>query len=266
MPTEPAKRSTITMHLAAPGESGLGSVVTGLDLGECLAPAAAEALRRAYVASPVLCIRGGGATPDSFQRLARVFGMPQIQLLGAYRDRAFPAISYIERGQRDTLGDGKRVTFGAHWHTDDSYMAVPCSSTLLYGDVVPTAGGDTSFVNMHAAYEALPEALKTRIAGLRAVHAYQSRRNVSPVPKRTEEEEARTPPVSHPLVRTYPETGRKALYLNPNRIRPDRGPAPRGRRRAPRPADRPRHPARLRPCPCLAHRRHRDLGQPVYDA
>ena len=208
----------MTLRVAEPCASGLGAVATGLDLAEDVAPAASAALRRAYAASPVLCIRGGPATPEAFLRLARVFGTPQIQLLGAFRDEAFPEISYIERGQRDTLGDGKRITFGSHWHTDDSYMAVPCASTLLYGDVVPPAGGDTSFANMHMAYEALSDSLKVRIAGLRAVHTYQSRRNVSPVPRRTAEEEARTPPVSHPLVRTHPQTGRKALYLNPNRI------------------------------------------------
>ena len=208
----------MTLRVTDPGAAGLGSVVTGIDLAEDVMSAAGAALRRAYAASPVLCIRGGRATLAAFLRLARVFGTPQIQLLGAFRDEAFPEISYIERGQRDTPGDGKRITFGAHWHTDDSYMAVPCASTLLYGDVVPPAGGDTAFANTRMAYEALPDSLKARIDGLRAVHTYQSRRNVSPVPKRTAAEEARTPPVSHPLVRTHPETGRKALYLNPNRI------------------------------------------------
>ncbi len=207
----------MSLCITAPGTSGLGAVVTGLDLG-ALTPAARDLLRRTYVTSPVLCIRGSSVAPESFLRLARVFGTPQIQLLGAFRDAAFPEVSYIERGQRDTLGDGKRITFGSHWHTDDSYMAAPCSSTLLYGEAVPPTGGDTSFTNMHAAYEALSGELKARIADLTAVHAYQSRRNVSPVPKRTEEEEAQTPAVTHPLVRTHPETEHKAIYLNPNRI------------------------------------------------
>jgi taurine dioxygenase len=157
-------------------------------------------------------------SPDAFLRLARVFGTPQVQLLREFRDQAHPEISYIESGQRDTLGDGKKIAFGAQWHTDDSYMATPCSSTLLYGQIMPPVGGDTLFSNMYAAYDALADELKARIAKLRAVHTYQSRRNASAVPTRSTEEAKESPAVSHPLLRTHPETGRKAIYINLNRI------------------------------------------------
>ena len=200
-----------------PVRAGLGAVVTGFDL-ESPEPEAEEALRRAFRASPMLCIRSGGTTPDSFLRLARILGTPQRELMGVLRDSAYPEISLIERRQGISTATGKAATFGGQWHTDDSYMGVPCAVTMLYGEAVPPKGGDTSFTNMHLAYEALPDETKTRIARLKAVHTYQSRRNASPVPERTPEEEARTPPVTHPLVRTHPETGRKALYINPNRI------------------------------------------------
>jgi len=214
--------STTGIAVTEPGATGLGAVVTGLDL-EAPSPADADALRRALLASPMLCIRGCRATPETFLRLGRVFGRPQRELMGVLRDPDFPEISLVERERGISTATGKRATFGGHWHTDDSYMAVPCAVTLLYGEVVPPSGGDTSFTNMHAAYEALPAALKARIAGLGAIHTYQSRRNLSPVPERSAEEKARTPPVTHPLVRTHPETGRKALYLNPNRIDHVRG-------------------------------------------
>ena len=199
------------------GKAGLGAVVDGLDL-ERPAPEDRETLRRAFRASPMLCIRAGKATPESFLRLARVFGTLQRELMGVLRDPVFPEISLIERKHGISTATGKAATFGGHWHTDDSYMAVPCAATLLYGEVVPPKGGDTHFTNMHAAYDALPAETKARIDDLGAIHTYQSRRNRSPVPERSEEEKARTPPVTHPLVRTHPETGRKALYLNPNRI------------------------------------------------
>lgn len=203
--------------VSKPDSSGLGAVVEGLDPG-ALTPAVEDLLRRAYRDSPVLCIRGGPLSPNAYLRLARVFGTPQVQLLREFRDQAHPEISYVESGQHDTRGDGKKIAFGAHWHTDDSYMAKPCSSTLLYGQIVPPVGGDTLFTNMYRAYEALDGGLKTRIATLRAVHAYQSRRNVSAVPTRSAEEAEETPEVSHPLLRTHPETGRKAIYINLNRI------------------------------------------------
>ena len=205
------------MAVTDPGTAGLGATVTGFDL-ESPSAKDCEALRRAFRESPMLCIRNGTATPESFLRLARVFGTPQQELMGVLRDTKHPEISLIERRQGISTATGKAATFGGQWHTDDSYMAVPCAVTMLYGEVVPPKGGDTSFTNMHLAYEALPDETKARIAGLKAVHMYQARRNRSPVPKRTPEEEARTPPVTHPLVRTHPETGRKALYINPNRI------------------------------------------------
>ena len=150
-----------------PGSAGLGAVVTGLDL-ESPTPGACEALRRAFRASPMLCLRSGKATPDSFLRLARIFGSPQRELMGVLRDSAYPEISLIERRQGISTATGKAATFGGHWHTDDSYMAVPCAATLLYGEVVPPRGGDTSFANMRLAYEALADETKARIAGLRA--------------------------------------------------------------------------------------------------
>ena len=138
------------------GKAGLGAVVTGLGL-EAPAPEVQETLRRAFRASPMLCIRGCEATPESFLRLARAFGTPQRELLGVLRDPAFPEISLVERRQGISTATGKPATFGGHWHTDDSYMAVPCAATLLYGEMVPPKGGDTSFTNMHAAYDALDE-------------------------------------------------------------------------------------------------------------
>ena len=213
---EPAA-GRVSAGVTETGEAGLGAVVTGLDL-ERPTTEDGDALRRAFRASPMLCIRAGKATPESFLRLARVFGTLQRELMGVLRDPVFPEISLIERRRGISTATGKAATFGGHWHTDDSYMAVPCAATLLYGEVVPPSGGDTAFTNMHAAYDALPAETKERIVGLSAIHTYQSRRNVSPVVERTEEEKALTPPVTHPLVRTHPETGRKALYLNPNRI------------------------------------------------
>jgi taurine dioxygenase len=89
---------------------------------------------------------------------------------------------------------------------------------MLYAHVIPPAGGDTLFVDTTAAYEALDAARRAELDGLRVVHTYQSRRNINAVPTRSVDEQAATPPVEHPLVRTHPETGRRSLYLNPNRM------------------------------------------------
>ena len=207
----------MALSVTEAGPSGLGTIVEGLNV-EALTPEDETLLHRLYAEAPVICLRGQVLSPDGFMRLARAFGAIQVQLLREFRDTAYPEISFIENTQRDTRGDGKRIVFGEHWHTDDSYMAKPCSTTLLYADIIPPVGGDTLFANMYRAYEALPDAIRSRIRAMRAVHAYQSRRNVNPVPTRSEEEERESPKVSHPLVRTHPVTGRQALYLNLNRI------------------------------------------------
>jgi len=107
---------------------------------------------------------------------------------------------------------------GAHWHSDDSYQPVPCSLTILYGVEVPPTGGDTQFTNMYAAYDALPAATKERIAPLKVVHAYNSSRKGTRIATLSGAEQEKVPGAVHPLVRTHPETGRRALYLNPNRM------------------------------------------------
>jgi taurine dioxygenase len=112
-----------------------------------------------------------------------------------------------------SLGDGEAV-----WHTDMSYLATPPKASMLYALEVPPRGGNTAFCSMYAIYESLPDALKTRIAGLTIKHdgTYNSggylRQGVTPTG------DPRTSPgVLHPLVCTHPETGRRLLYLGRRR-------------------------------------------------
>jgi alpha-ketoglutarate-dependent taurine dioxygenase len=92
------------------------------------------------------------------------------------------------------------------WHTDKPYYAIPPALTTLYAVELPPEGGDTEFANCALAYDALPEATKRRIAGLRVVFQWEHGRRPGYYANEL-------PPVDHPLVRTHPETGRKALYL-----------------------------------------------------
>ena len=100
-----------------------------------------------------------------------------------------------------------------YWHTDKSYHAVPSLMTLLHAVDIPPEGGDTLFCNMHMAYDALPPEEQRKIANLRAVHSWEaSRKNTGNIPATAKQIRER-PPVSHPIVRTHPETGRKSLYI-----------------------------------------------------
>ena len=99
------------------------------------------------------------------------------------------------------------------WHTDKSYHAAPSLMTMLHALELPPRGGDTEFANTAAGYAALPEATKREVADLKVEHSWEaSRRNLGAGPI-TEEQKQERPPVTHPLVRTHPDTGVKSLYL-----------------------------------------------------
>jgi taurine dioxygenase len=196
----------------------MASAIEGVDLRRPVDAVTAAELRRVLLDRLVLCFRDQTIGDPEYLEAMRLFGTPMQQLRVAAQTRAVPEIIVLSSEDRDTLGDGRRIVVGAHWHTDDSFKAVPCSLTMLYGVVVPPSGGDTQFANMYAAYDALDAATRARIAGLRVIHRYDSSRKGTRVAKLSAEEQAKVPEVTHPLVRTHPETGRKALYLNPNRM------------------------------------------------
>jgi taurine dioxygenase len=207
----------MSLALQPLGENA-GIAAEGLDLNRPVDAADVDALRRALLDRLVLCIRGQTLPPLAYRDAMRVFGRPMMQLSERARHPEVDEIMILSSEDRDTKGDGGKLVVGAAWHTDDSYKAVPCSLTILYGVEVPETGGDTQFVNMYRAYDALPPETRERIAGMRVIHKYDSSRKQNKIATRTESERAQTPDVTQPLVRTHPETGRKALYLNPNRM------------------------------------------------
>jgi taurine dioxygenase len=193
--------------------------VEGIDLNQPLAAAQAASLRQALNDNLVLCIRGQTLAPVAYREAMRVFGtlVPQTRT-GNLHDEV-PEILILSSADRDVLGDGKPLVVGAHWHSDDSYKVMPCALTILYGVAVPPTGGDTQFVNMYAAYDGLSPETRRRIDLLKVVHTYDSSRKGTRIARLKSEDAAALPPsVLHPLVRTHPETGRRALYMNPNRM------------------------------------------------
>jgi taurine dioxygenase len=103
------------------------------------------------------------------------------------------------------------------WHTDDSYFAVPAKATMYQSLEIPGTGGETGFCNTRKAYQDLPGEMKQKLDGLQAVHSYDTIRTPAIAPNRTREEQAETPDVIHPLIRTHDDTDIKAIYFNANR-------------------------------------------------
>ena len=195
----------------------MAAAVSGIDLNRLPDAPTQAALTRVLHDNLVLCIRGQKLAPVPFRNAMAQFGVP-VQRLQLAQTPECVDVNIISSEDRDELGDGKKIVNGANWHTDDSFMREPCSLTMLYGVVVPSVGGDTQFTNMYEAYADLSPEVKARIDGLQVVHKYSSSRKLSRISTRPSEEMAAMPEATHPLVRTHPETGRKSLYLNPNRM------------------------------------------------
>ena len=195
----------------------MAAAVDGVDLNRLPDAPTQAALTRVLHDNLVLCIRGQRLAPVPFRDAMAQFGVPVLRKPLA-RTTECAEVNIISSEDRDVLGDGKRLVNGENWHTDDSFMREPCSLTMLYGVVVPAVGGDTQFTNMYAAYADLPDEMKARIDGLKVIHKYSSSRKLSRISTRPAAEMAAMPEATHPLVRTHPETGRKSLYLNPNRM------------------------------------------------
>ena len=199
-------------------DAPLGAEIEGLDLARPLDAETFAAVRKAFLASEgVLVLRDQRISPEQHIAFSRRFGPLMIHVLKQYLLPGHPEILQVS----NVIRDGKPVGLGdagRYWHSDLSYVAEPSLGSLLLAQELPEKGGDTSFANMYAAYEALTPLVKRRIDGLRAVHSYRNsydRMAGSTFrPPLTEAQKAEVQEVVHPVVRTHPETGRKALFVN----------------------------------------------------
>jgi taurine dioxygenase len=200
----------------APLTPHTGAEVRGLDLNQGVDGETRAALNRAFAEHHVLVVRDQQYDPAQFMAAAQVFGELFQHDKREMHVPGYPQIYYVSNEQ---TVPGKRYISGETFHTDHSNHPAPPKATMLYPVSLPSQGGDTQYVNMHAAYDGLPEATKERIDGLRAVHVYLSKYSPRELrPLSADSARQVPPPGVHPLVRTHPENGRKALYLNPVRI------------------------------------------------
>ncbi|MBV9248782.1 MAG: TauD/TfdA family dioxygenase [Acetobacteraceae bacterium] len=193
-----------------------GAEVRGVDLREPIDAETKAELNRAFVNHHVLVIRTQDFSPEHFKVAAQVFGELQPHDKKAHHVPGYPDVYYVSN---DEVVDGRRIIPGETFHTDHSNHPAPPKATTLFAVQLPLRGGDTQYVNMHRAYDDLPEEMKQRIEGLSAVHVYLSKYSPRPLGGiDTESVRALPPPGIHPLVHTHRENGRKALYLNPVRM------------------------------------------------
>jgi taurine dioxygenase len=194
-----------------PVAGALGAEIGGIDLTQDLDADTIAAVRRAWLDHLVIFFRGQQLTPERFLGFARRFGQvveyPFIKGIPG-----FPEITPVVKLEHE------RVNFGGLWHTDTAYLERPPMGTMLIAREVPPFGGDTLFANMYLAYETLSPGMRRLLDGLIAVNS-SAKADVTKTREDRIRDGARKDAkpeyvAEHPVVRTHPETGRKALYVN----------------------------------------------------
>ena len=188
----------------------MAAEVTGLDLGKKLDAATFKAVNQAFLDHMVLVFRDQSLTKAQQVAFSEQFGDLEEHRARNRGADEFPLVHVQSNLDPDGKPSGKLNSTA--WHTDKSFRPAPARATILHAVVLPSAGGDTCFANMAAAYDALSDDEKASLEGVRVVHSWPlSRENAG---KEMSEEETRAnPPMSHWLVSTQPETGRKSLFL-----------------------------------------------------
>jgi taurine dioxygenase len=196
--------------------SPFGVETAEVDLSRPLPDDRFRELERAFYANQVLALRAQDITAAQFFDFARRIGPPQPHVIDQFHHPEESNILILSNRRKDGQPIGL-ADAGTYFHTDYSYLQVPARATMLYSIEVPKAGGNTLFANQYAAYDDLSESMKRRIAPLIGVHHYGNRKVADEMSRvaaspLTDEQKAKMPLITHPLVRPHPVTGRKALY------------------------------------------------------
>jgi len=200
-----------------PMDAPLGAEIRGIDLRAGISTAEAEVIKDAWERYLVLLVRDQSIEDPHLIAYSRHFGdldMPNAAYAGNVLNHEYPEINVIsnikEGGQSiGKLGDGEAV-----WHADMTYNDTPPKAAILYAMEIPESGGNTCFADMYSAYDGLPDDLRKRVEGQRAIHdaahnsAGQRRKGYEAIT-----DPRKTPGARQPMVRTNSRTGRKALFL-----------------------------------------------------
>lgn len=194
-----------------PVAGALGAEVHGVDLRSAPQGEQLAEIRRAWLEHGVLFFRDQPLDSRQYMAFAHALGRP-IEYPFVQGITGFPEIIEVKKLEHE------RSNFGGVWHSDTTYLEAPPMASMLLAREIPPYGGDTLFANMYLAYETLSDGLRATLDGLRAVNS-SARADIS----KTREDRVRSDGRSdapqeyaaeHPVVRTHPETGRKALYVN----------------------------------------------------
>ncbi len=217
LPDSTRDETTYQRIQVVPLAGSLGAEIGGVDLRRMDDADFAE-IHRAWLQHQVIYFRDQTMTPDEHLDFARRWGEIHIHPFNAPME-GYPEILQILKTEDATRNNGNR------WHSDQMYTAAPAKATILLAREMPPYGGDTMFSNLYLAYETLSDGMKEMLSGLKGVHngnssknflggsrAAQAKMGLIPTPQKDPDPDVQTVSV-HPIIRTHPETGRKALYI-----------------------------------------------------
>lgn len=184
----------------------IGAEIEGIDLAKPLSPDTFEEVERALVENQVIFFRGQSISPEQQLAFGRMFGELETHPLAPNE----PGYSELMVVKAD---EGSARVNGEEWHTDMSAEPQPPMGSILYMKVCPPLGGDTLFASMYAAWETLSDRMKAHLEGLTALHdgEFVYRGTYGHLGIKDREKYSQS---NHPIARTHPRTGRKALYVN----------------------------------------------------
>ena len=194
----------------------LGCEIIGITLAQAVSPAMFAKVYEAFLDYQLILFRDVDLLPATQVAFARNFGEVQIHVLSQYHGyKEHPEIYTLSNLDKDGHPSGKHPDKGTlYWHTDGSWRERTGQATIMYSEIVPEVGGETEFADMYSAYDLLPATIKSKIEDRRAVHNFDfSRTRRHGEDPLTAEQKAKVPPIAHPIVRTHPDTGRKAIFL-----------------------------------------------------
>ncbi len=195
----------------------IGALISGVDV-KTMDDATFARIYRTWLECNVICVRGQELELADYLKYSRRFGTVSPHPSKSTRHPACPEITLLgaNKFKADGTLDQDIYRRGAEgFHTDGSYEKVPFKATQLYAIAIPSRGGDTHFSSAYAAYEKLPARLQARLEGKYGLFKYGGRKKADAL---LNVEDRSVPPVRHPLIRMHPETGRKLLYFDQNKI------------------------------------------------
>jgi len=191
----------------------LGAEIHGADLRKALADETVAEIRRAFLEHLVVFFRDQELTPPQFMAFARRMGTP-IEYPFVKGIAGFPEMIEVKKLEHE------RHNFGGVWHSDTAYLEVPPMASMLLAREIPPVGGDTLFANQHAALDAMPKALRSRLEGRMGIHS--AKRAYAPEGTYGADDKGRSMDIRpstaaeavqlHPIIRRHPETGREGVF------------------------------------------------------